>query len=141
MRKANTNNYFIAPLIVQCIDECIACSIYRKQQILRGTKQSRFSRIFDKTRKFYLVISMARSNMYCNLTKPQQFSLHSAKKPVNRESFVPWRICCLRYYTVTVLLEYSDLIIGIVKHFLLLWWHFSGNYSGIAGWRLIFVCT
>ena len=35
--------------------------------------------------------------MYCNLTKPRQFSLHSAKKPVNRESFVLGRICSLRY--------------------------------------------
>ena len=52
---------------------------YRKQQILRGTKLSQFLRIFDKTRKFSLLISMARSNMYCNLTKSWQFSLHSAK--------------------------------------------------------------
>ena len=57
----------------------VPISRYRKQQILHGTKLSRFSWIFDKTRKFSLLISMARSNMYCNLTKPRQFSLHSAK--------------------------------------------------------------
>ena len=45
----------------------IAAHMYRKQQILRGTK---FLRIFDKMQKFSLLISMARSNMYCNLTKP-----------------------------------------------------------------------
>ena len=60
---------------------CHSCNtgIYRKQQILCSTKLLRFSRIFDKTRKFSLLISMAHSNMYCNLTKPRQFSLHSAK--------------------------------------------------------------
>ena len=70
--------------------------MYRKQKILRGTKLLRFSWIFDKTQKFSLLISMARSNMYCNLTKLWQFSLHSAKKPVNRDSSVPRRICYLR---------------------------------------------
>ena len=59
-------------------------TIYRKQQILHGTKLSWFLQIFDKTWKFSLQILMARSNMYCNLAKPRQFSLHSAKKPVNR---------------------------------------------------------
>ena len=54
-------------------------AIYRKQQILGGTKLSRFSQIFDKTRKYSLLISVAHSNMYCNLTKPRQFFLHSAK--------------------------------------------------------------
>ena len=67
---------------------------YRKQQIHRGAKLSWFSWIFDKTRKFSLLV---RSNMYCNLTKPRRFSLHSAKKPVNHKSFVPRRICCLQY--------------------------------------------
>ena len=76
--------------------------IYRKQQILRSTKLSRFSWIFNKTRKFCLLISMAHSNMYRNLTKPRQFSLHYAKKPVNRESYVPRRICCLRYMVLII---------------------------------------
>ena len=77
----------------------VATSQYRKQQILHGTKLLRFLRIFDKTRKFSLLISMACSNTYCNLTKPRQFSLHSAKKPVNCKSFVSRRICSLQYIT------------------------------------------
>ena len=76
---------------IYCIYTCC------KQQILCSTKLLRFLQIIDKTWKFSLLISMASSNMYCNLTKPRQFSLHSAKKPVNRKSFVLRRICCLRY--------------------------------------------
>ena len=70
---------------------------YHKQQILRGTKLLRFSRIFDKTRKLCLLISMAHSNMYCNLTKPRRFSLHYSKnqwttKVLYRGGFVVYGI-------------------------------------------------
>ena len=43
---------------------------YCKQQIPHGTK---LSRIFDKMQKFSLLISMARSNMYCNLINHDTF--------------------------------------------------------------------
>ena len=50
-----------------------SCFKYRKQKILHGTKPSQFSRIFDKTWEFSLLISMARSNMYCNYQNRNSF--------------------------------------------------------------------
>ena len=85
--------------------------VYRKQQILCGTKLTRFSQTFDKTRKFSLLISMARSNMYCNLTKPRQFSLHSAKNQWTAivlycGGFVVYGICLYNMYVRTYIYTY-----------------------------------